>query len=221
MADMVILSAGVGDEYAAGIELKMIVASDIYDARLRPVSGFGNFHRQGAEAGQPGAHRCHIRSIQMLQDGAFRSAGKLCRMEATARGPPVDAPRAIQGAVVWQGCSRHLHSAFQRKNARERLDFADQFLLALQVSIDAGNRSRDRTQSSITECFEHQPCVAEDSVSTQENAAWRLGHNAAGSLDTVHSRHDQIHQDQVWPVADANLNRLLTAPGSPGHRHSG
>ncbi len=30
-----------------------------------------------------------------------------------------------------------------------------------------------------------------------DNGAWGFGHDPPGRLDTVHHRHDQVHEDQV------------------------
>src|SRR5262249_28585373 len=55
----------------------------------------------------------------------------------------------------------------------------------------------------------------------EQKGTWTLGHDAPGGLDTVHDRHDEIHENHIRPVLGRAAHGLGAIHGHPRHSVAG
>ena len=78
------------------------------------------------------------------------------------------------------------------------------------------DRRVDRVQGAGAHRFKDFRRVVVDVGGDDHDGAGRAGHDAARGFDPIHSRHDQIHQDEVRRIAGAKFKRLGAVVRDPG-----
>jgi hypothetical protein len=109
-----------------------------------------------------------------------------------------------------------------RRRARlircERLDgrdLAGELGGALDAAVEAEARGCHRVERAAAERLVHLADVAAHRGGHDEHRARRLPHDLARGHDAVDARHDEIHQDEIGPIARALRDRLVAVARHP------
>ena len=85
-----------------------------------------------------------------------------------------------------------------------------------ELAAGAEGRGIDGVERAVAHGLVDLGDIAGDGGGDDEDGAGGPGHDLAGGLDAIHVGHDQIHQDQVGPIAAVWATASLAVVGHPG-----
>ena len=148
----------------------------------------------------------------------LRPAGILARISASANGPPVDEPRTIRGWSAGSGTGLvggpgEVRLGRPRRRLADQLadhvELAEQRRRAGELAPRAEDRGVHRVERAVAHRLVDLADVPADRGGHHQDRTRPFVHDPPRGLDAVHHRHEQVHEDDVGPLAPRHRHRLL------------